>query len=440
MTVINIEQLRQAVDAYLVEHGRFPTVLDGYALPGLEWSTIDYRFRGGNCGFPGGTTLSKWLDEAYPAERYVAPYTSAGMRAWVEKHRESNDGAFPHVASGQIPGANRTWMSLNDALRKRQIAFTKCDSLSTWLDEQFPLDRKKPAAQLTLRTNMIPDLVDAYRAEHDGAFPYRESGKVADFNLTWTQLDNALRQCGWSLAKWLEKRYPDFVEVPEQRLRSWVDEYAREHMRALPTIASGVIAGTGWSWAQVNRSFRSGAWRWSAADSLAAWLDTTFPAERILTPANVRTWVEDHLALHAVFPTKESNAPVATESAWTWKRINSAMVAGSYCWPVKTTLSEWLDDVYPGYRILSPGNLYAWVSSYATAHSQYPTRQSLEPVAPGAHWNWFEIDKALRRETGGWQGRTTLSSWIDANVLPLEDDPVEVPEGDHEAFDMPAPA
>lgn len=425
--MISVEQLRQAVDAYRLAHGgRFPTAYDDDALPGLTWERIDSRLRDGHRGLPGGTSLSKWLDEAYPAERYQAPITSASMLAWVTAHLAANGGDFPHVASGQIPGVNRTWMNLNDALRKRQLAFTRCSSLSAWLDEQFPLDRKKPAARLT--ANMILELVDGYRAEHDGAFPYRESGKVAGLNMTWTQLDNALRQGGKSLAKWLVKRYPDFVEVPEQRLRAWVDEYARESERALPTSASGEIPGTGWTWTQVDRAFRSGAWRWSTDNSLSAWLDATFPAERILTPANVRTWVENHVALHGSFPTKDSSTPVAGESAWTWRRINSAMTTGSHGWSTKVTLAAWLDRQYADLRLLTPKNLHAWVSNYMAAHGQYPARQSLEPAAPGAHWNWFEIDKALRRESAGWHGRTTLSTWIDAHMPLTEVAPDECAE------------
>lgn len=428
--VISIEQLRQAVEAYRRAHGRFPIADDEQALPDLAWKTIDRRLRDGHRGLPGATSLSKWLDETYPAERYVAPYSSASMRAWVVAHREANGGAFPHVASGEIPGANRTWMDVNDALRKRQLAFTKCGSLSAWLDDQFPLDRKRKAALLT--ADLIINLVEAYRAEHDGAFPYRESGKVAGLNMTWTQLDNALRQGGKSLAKWLGSRYPDYVEVSEQRLRAWVDEYACANARALPSLASGEIAGTGWTWAQVDRAFRRGEWRWAPADSLSAWLDATFPTERILAPANVRAWVESHVAMHGCFPTKESTTPVAPESAWTWPRINSAMIAGSYRWPEKTTLAAWLDRQYPECRVLSPRNLNAWLAGYAAAHGHYPTRHSLEPATHGAHWNWFEIDKALRRETAGWRGRTTLSEWIEAHVVAIEDD--------MQAVDMPSPA
>jgi hypothetical protein len=425
--LITIAQLRQTVDAYRLAHaGRFPTTYDGDALPGLTWERIDSRLREGHRGLPGGTSLSKWLDETYPAERHQAPFTSTNMRAWVMAHLEANGGTFPHVASGDIPGTNRTWMNVNDALRKRQLAFTKCPSLSAWLDDQFPLDRKKKAALIT--ADMIAGLVDAYRAEHDGAFPYRESGKVAGLNMTWTQLDNALRQGGKSLAKWLAKRYPDFVEVSEERLRAWVDEYARENARALPTSASGEIAGTGWTWTQVDRAFRSGSWRWSTDDSLSDWLDTTFPAERILTPVSVRIWVENHVAQHGSFPTKDSLTPVAAESAWTWRRINSAMTTGSHGWPAKVALAAWLDREYPDYRILTPRNLHAWVSEYVAAHGHYPTRHSLAPAAPGAHWNWFEIDKALRRESAGWQGRTTLSSWIDANIVAVEDAPEEYAE------------
>ncbi|MFC5512823.1 hypothetical protein ACFPOU_17100 [Massilia jejuensis] len=256
---VSIEQLRGAVDAFrLVHDGRFPTLNDDYALPGLAWGTIDTRLRDGHRGLPGSTSLSKWLDEAYPAERFVGSITSANMHAWVDAHRSTSGGAFPLIGSGTIPGANRTWQSVHEALRDKDFPFTKCRSLSGWLDDQFPLDRRRKASLLT--ADLIVGAVDAYRAEHCGEFPYRESGKVAGLNLTWTQIDNALRQGGKSLAKWLAKRYPDFVEVSEQRLLAWAEEFACQNARALPTMKSGEIAGTGWSWLQVDRAFRSGAW------------------------------------------------------------------------------------------------------------------------------------------------------------------------------------
>ena len=428
---VSIEQLREAVDAFRLAHdGRFPTLNDDDALPGLAWGTIDTRLRDGHRGLPGSTSLSKWLDAAYPVERFVGALTSANMHAWVEAHRAANDGAFPHISSGAIPGANRTWQSVHEALRDRDFPFTKCKALSSWLDDQFPLDRKKKATLLT--ADLIVGAVDAYRAQHRGEFPYRESGKVAGLNLTWTQIDNALRQGGKSLAKWLTKRYPDFVEVSELRLQAWVEEYASKNARALPSLKLGEIAGTGWSWPQVDRAFRSGAWRWTTVESLSAWLDTVYPSERVLTPENVRKWVAQHIESHGAFPSSESTAPVAENSAWTWQRIHATMVRGSFGWAEKCSLAAWLDCQYPDDRVLTPRNLHAWVMDYVDAHGHFPSRQSLEPASPGAHWNWFEVDKALRRESAGWQGRTTLADWIAEHVAPAIDDTLE--EADAPAF------
>jgi hypothetical protein len=434
--VLSVEQLRQAVDAYRLAHdGRFPTSAEGWALPGLAWGTVDARLRDGACGLPGGTTLSKWLDEAYPAERSSTPYTSASLRDWVTAYREANGGAFPHVDTGAIPGTDRTWKNVNDALR-RGLAFTKCRSLSTWLDDQFPHDRRKKAALIT--SDLILTLVEAYRAEHDGEFPYRETGKVAGINMTWTQLDNALLQGGKSLAKWLAKRHPEFVELPEQRLRTWVEDYARENERALPAQKSGDILGTGWSWQLVDRAFRTGAMAWATSGSLSAWLDATFPAERFLSSANLRMWVDEHLATHGTFPTKDSALPVAETSSWTWRRIDRAMHSASCGWPEKSSLSRWLDRQYPDLRTLNPGNLQAWVADYLVRHLEYPTKQSLEPAAPGGHWSWAEIDLALQRESSGWKGKTTLESWIKAHMAPVTHEADELFEIECEGHEGPA--
>ena len=97
----------------------------------------------------------------------------------------------------------------------------------------------------------------------------------------------------------------------------------------------------------------------------------------------------------------------------------------SFGWGEKCSLAAWLDSQYPHDRMLTPRNLHAWVTNYADAHARLPDRHSLEPASPGAHWNWFEVDKALRRESAGWQGRTTLADWIAENVAPAIDDTLD---------------
>ena len=71
------------------------------------------------------------------------------------------------------------------------------------------------AAKIT--ADLILVLVEAFGAENKGDFPYRESGKVVGLNTTWTQLGNAICQSGQSMARWLKKKYPDYVDLPERR-------------------------------------------------------------------------------------------------------------------------------------------------------------------------------------------------------------------------------
>lgn len=435
---ITIEQLREAVDQHRQANGgRFPTHQGHCDHLGLAWSTVDTALREGYRGLPGGSTLRKWIDETYPAERYAPPYTSANIRAWVVAHREAHEGSFPTVESGPIAGVNRTWMDVNDSMRKKQLPFTRCLSLSTWLDDQFPLDRTKKAARIT--AGMILVLVEAFRAERDGDFPYRDSGKVAGLNMTWTQLDNAMCQAGQSLARWLKKKYPDYVELTESRLRSWVEDFADQNERLLPSQKSGEIPGTGWSWVQVDRAFRENALPWATQQGLSAWLDDAYPTERMLTPESVRAWVADYVDQFGWYPSKDSAVPVAEQSGWTWPRINSAMVAGSFGWTEKMTLRAWLDREYPTNRALTPENLRNWVSEYAAEHGAYPTRASLGAASPRGYWDWCEIDNALVRQSAGWKGRTSLNAWIQSHMAPAAR-PAEERDDDIELKEELAPA
>jgi hypothetical protein len=90
--------------------------------------------------------------------------------------------------------------------------------------------------------------------------------------------------------------------------------------------------------------------------------------------------------------------------------------------------------------MLTPRTLHARVTNYAEAHGHFPSRQSLEPTSPGAHWNWFEVDKALRRESAGWQGRTSLDAWIQNHIVPSALQAEEPAAHDIELLDAMAPA
>lgn len=344
----------------------------------------------------------------------LSSITSAILREWVAAHMAANDGALPYAHAGAIPGADRTWLSLNDAMRAGKLSFTTCASLADWLADQYPQLKRTRSARLT--ADRINELVAAYQVSHDGEFPFRESGKVAGHNFTWANLDNTLIQAGSSLAKWMQKRYPEYEEVPEARLRRWVEEYADRNGRALPAAKSGPIEGAGWTWAQVESAMVRGAWRWVVGESLAKWLDRTYPDERILTPTNLRRWVEDHVATYGSFPTKDSDSTVAEKSGWTWRRLNKAMEHGSMGWPERSGLNPWLDREYPALRLLTAANLHAWVAGHVAVHGHYPTRQTPGFTAPGGQWTWLAVDNALRRETAGWVGKTTLADWIDGNM------------------------
>lgn len=344
----------------------------------------------------------------------LSSITSAILREWVAAHMAANDGALPHAHAGAIPGADRTWLSVNDAMRAGKLSFTTCASLADWLADQYPQLKRTRSARLT--ADRINELVAAYRVSHDGEYPFRESGKVAGHNFTWANLDNTLIQAGSSLTKWMQKRYPEYEEVPEARLRRWVEDYADRNGRALPAAKSGPIEGAGWTWAQVESAMVRGAWRWVVGESLAKWLDRTYPDERFLTPANLRRWVRDHVAMHGCFPTKDCETPVAARSGWTWERISAVMERGAMGWSEKMRLSVWLDQEYPAVRLLTQPNLHAWVGAYVGVHGHYPTRQSLGAAAPGGRWSWLQIDNALRRETAGWIGKTTLADWIEDHL------------------------
>ncbi|HEY7307883.1 MAG TPA: hypothetical protein VH643_00850 [Gemmataceae bacterium] len=111
---LTVEQIVAWAKAHRQRTGHWPHAGMGSIpdAPGQTWRGINSALRNGNRGLPGGSSLSKLLDEHCGLRLTVEQVLS-----WMEAHR-GRTGLWPTGASGKVldaPGEN--WCALDMALR-----------------------------------------------------------------------------------------------------------------------------------------------------------------------------------------------------------------------------------------------------------------------------------------------------------------------------------
>lgn len=346
------ELIREWVEQYRAGHdGRFPTQGAGpIGDTGKSWRWLDQVLRIGGYGWKPGSSLSAWLDTAYPERRL----TFEMVRAWVDAFRASHDGRFPHANSGAVAGTTRKWAGVDSAMEGGLVGDGRKISLRRWLDEQYP----ERQANKVLTPQMVRELVDAYRAVHDGAFPHASSGLIPDGTKTWGAIHAAMSAglLGWpqaiTLSAWLDANYPERTArtlLTPEMVRGWVDAYRAQHGGAFPTVRSGAVPGTDRLWSWVGQAMRTGACGWAPKTPLSAWLDAQYPEERrplAFSEAQLLEWVSAYRALHqGVFPTATSGRVDGTDQ--TWRAVATALRMGWSGLGRKITLAAWIEEHFP---------------------------------------------------------------------------------------------
>jgi len=108
---------------------------------------------------------------------------------WADSHFRQQ-GEWPHQKSGEIPGRNENWKSVDQALRYGFRDLQKGGSLSQLLETH---GRKvNPLNRPTLSEEQIVKWARAHLNEH-GVLPTKRSGCVTDTDETWGAIDQALR-------------------------------------------------------------------------------------------------------------------------------------------------------------------------------------------------------------------------------------------------------
>ncbi len=115
---LNPDRILAWADAHHAATGEWPTTRSGSvsAAPGEKWYALNNALRLGSHGLPGGSSLSRLIDERRRPWR--GALTVEMIWAWCEAHHAAT-GRWPHGNSGAIAGApGETWARIIAALQQ----------------------------------------------------------------------------------------------------------------------------------------------------------------------------------------------------------------------------------------------------------------------------------------------------------------------------------
>jgi superfamily II DNA or RNA helicase len=263
------------------------------------------------------------------------PLTIEQILAWADEHR-ARTGEWPKQHTGQILGAQETWLGVSAALRTGNRGLASGASLARILSAHRGVPNRGDLPPLSVE--QILQWADEHM-QRNGSWPTVKSGPVAD--TTWLGLAESLRNGlrglpgGTSLSQLLhERRGVENVSrrppLTERQLLAWVDAYKQSHGK-WPHVKSEKSPGQTVSWAAIDRSLSVGGRGLPGGSSLADLLERqrnvrNAAALPSLSIAQILGWADEHKARTGSWPTKTSGLVQGTTEAWS--AIDNALQRG----------------------------------------------------------------------------------------------------------------
>jgi hypothetical protein len=286
--------------------------------------------------------------------------------------------------------------------------------------------------RLRLTTALIHWWADAYHRRH-GRRPTTRSGPVAGADdLTWEEVDRALRDGGRGLpgGSSLGRLLDAERGVPQgdgdgartldvERVVQWAQAHQKSHGRR-PTARSGAVDGApGESWRNIDEALRAGMRGLPGGDSLYRLLagrlgpDAAGPKavrQPPWTEAQVLRWADAFRLRHGRWPGVGDGA--VDGDGTTWRSIDAALRRGHRGLPGGSSLARLLArgrgrPSGAPLRRLTVRQILAWADAHIRRTGRPPTAESGPiPEAPGETWS--RVNNALARGTRGLAGGDTL--------------------------------
>ncbi len=193
---LSVEQILHWADAYQTRTAQWPQATSGPidGAFGETWAGVHHALAEGRRGFPGGSSLARFLSEHRDVRNHksLPELTIEQILAWADRYR-AHAGRWPNVTSGFIDGVTGlTWRGVNTLLNKGLRGLPANSSLAQLLTEYRGLRNPKKLPNLTVE--LILSWAVAYHAR-SGQWPKQPSGAVAEApGETWAGIYEALRK------------------------------------------------------------------------------------------------------------------------------------------------------------------------------------------------------------------------------------------------------
>jgi hypothetical protein len=424
-------------DAWHAKTGDFPTAESGI-IPGAggeKWCHVDNALRSGLRGFPGGSSLAKFLAEHRGVRnlKQLPPLTEEEILAWLDAEHQRS-GIWASYKLGPIVDApGETWAAVDAALRDGQRGLPGGSSLADLLVRcRSVRSRRSPCL---LSEGKILAWADAWQ-RRTGTWPNAQSGPIPEApGETWTGINLALRRKkrglveGCTLAELLatHRGVRNRVNLPRLRRRE-IAVWARAHFHRegkWPTHLSGpILEAPGETWAAVHAALVQGGRGLRGGSSLAQLLaeEGLRPNHRGQPPLSrkkILRWAEFHYHRTGQWP-HAGSGDVVDAPGERWDRIDNSLRRGNRGLTGGSSLAQLLAKkcalrnraALPPYTL---EEVYRWAENYRGRSGSRPTRDSgAITEAPGE--TWAAVDAALRNGGRGLTGGSSLAQLLDGKA------------------------
>jgi hypothetical protein len=244
----------------------------------MTWMAINACLRCGYRGLPGGTSLTKLLEEHRSVRigRRPPDLSERQILAWADVYFAAHK-KWPAVRSGAIAGTRETWSAVNSALSIGSRGLSGGLSLAELLARRRGVENHMRLPPLD--EQQILAWADAYFASH-GKWPTARSGPIPRTRENWSAVASAIKAGGRglrqasSLAALLAKRrgarnHTCPPPLNEQQILKWANVHFKTTGR-WPSHQSGPIAKSpGETWCAVDQALRKGRRGLQGGSSLA---------------------------------------------------------------------------------------------------------------------------------------------------------------------------
>ncbi len=427
-------RILQWADAYHARTGEWPTWGSGPIpeAPGETWLAVEAALSLGSRGFPGRSTLVRFLDEH--RGRYnpkSAHFTIKQILRWMDDWH-ARTGRWPDGKSGRIPDTQGvTWAAVEHALAKGRGGLPGGSSLAALRAEKRGVPRRQDRPGLTEAT--VLRWADAHH-RRTRRWPGQGSGPIPGAaGENWLAVDNALRvglrglPGGSSLRQLLSRERgvrneKDLPPLDIAQILRCADAH-HERFGEWPMRNSGPVADApGETWLGINGALWRGNRGLRGGSSLARLLAARRGVRNKqslpqLTVRRILRWADAHHARTGQWPDGRSG-PIPEAPGETWLAVETALSKGGRGLPGGSSLVRLLIKNRGASKRsrrsrLAIARILAWADAFHERTGHWPTRKSgAVTEEPGE--TWWALDSALHAGSRGLPGGSTLTRLLAA--------------------------